>query len=224
MHFSILCITALTELASFPSPRAGIQLKKKKKKPTGPAQQLRETGNDESTSRCTAIQLKQRCIYRLIIFRDCKQGFFLKLNQKQLPVSHRLCNTCRNIRILRRFKMRSPSVTNAALNHPVYRAPSWSPIVSDIKHFSPPTSSSSGLSSQPGDLKTVVPSCSSSTWGSRGSCPSGTLSGVFCILIFILFTFLMHSNLAATKLSFTQRGSFIPKVLIDKRMQLDGVL
>ena len=84
-----------------------------------PAQKLGETRNDGSISRCIVTQFKQWCNYQLVIFRDCKQGFLLKLNQKQLFMFLRFCNICRNIWILRRFKIWSPPVANAVIKDPI---------------------------------------------------------------------------------------------------------
>lgn len=113
--FSRLCGAVLTETASFTSPlrRNSVVYK------IEPAQKLRETRDDGSVARGVVIQFKQWRGYQLIILRDCKQGFLLKLNQKQLLMFLRLCNMRRNIWILRRFKIWSPPVTNAVINDPV---------------------------------------------------------------------------------------------------------
>ena len=84
-----------------------------------PAQKLGETRNNGSISRCIVTQFKQWCSYQLVIFRDCKQGFLLKLNQKQLPMFLRFCNMCRNIWIVRRLKIWSPPVSSAVIDDPV---------------------------------------------------------------------------------------------------------
>ena len=84
-----------------------------------PAQKLGETRNNGSISRCIVTQFKQWCSYQLVIFRDCKQGFLLKLNQKQFLMFLRFCIMCRNIWILRRFKIWSTPVANAVIKDPV---------------------------------------------------------------------------------------------------------
>lgn len=132
---------------------------------TEPVQKLKETRYDGPVAWCTVIQFKQWYSYQLVIFRDYKQGFLLKVNQKQRMVL-RLCNMYRKKWIPRRFKIRSLPVANAISNDPVRQDLI---LTSICQHFSPSVSSSPGLSSPPGTLKTVVPSCSSDTWGSRCS-------------------------------------------------------
>ena len=83
------------------------------------AQKLGETRNDGSIYRGIVTQFKQWCSYQLVIFRDCKQVFLLKLNQKQFLMFLRFGNMCRNIWILRRFKIWSPSVANAVIKDSV---------------------------------------------------------------------------------------------------------
>ena len=111
----MLCIAVLTETASLTSLLCNHSVVYK----IDPAQKLGETRNDGSTSRCIVTQFKQWCSYQLVIFRDCKQGFLLKLNQKQLLMSLRFCNMYRNIWILWRFKIWSPPVANAVIKDPV---------------------------------------------------------------------------------------------------------
>ena len=66
-------------------------------------------------------QFKQWGSYQLVIFRFCKQGFLLKLNQKQLLIFLRLCNMCRNIWILKRFNIWSLLVTHVVISDPVWQ-------------------------------------------------------------------------------------------------------
>lgn len=127
---------------------------------------------DGSTAWCLGTQFKQWCSCQLVIFRGLRQGFLLKLNEKQLLLFWRLCNMCRNICILGRLQIWSLLVTRAGIMTQSGETPLRPPSMSVSRSFGPsnaPSSSSSspGLSSPPNALKKVVPSCSRNTWGSH---------------------------------------------------------
>lgn len=69
-----------------------------------PAQKWREIRRARSLSWYTIIQFEQCCSCQLVTFRDCKCGFLLKLNPKQLLEFFRFCNMYKNVWILRRLK------------------------------------------------------------------------------------------------------------------------
>lgn len=75
----------------------------------------------------------------------------------------------------------------------------------------PSTSSSPALSSPPGSLKNVVPSCNRSTCGNPCSCTNKTPSTDRLIPIFSNSSRILW-NRAGTEGSFSNKGSLVPKV------------